>query len=121
MIVGALGEVGGGFCEDAFADFEVGGAAGVAGVGDGDADGLVGGVGEEAALVGVDGVEEAFAAEVAVLHDRKRPAIEGEGGAVGDPEGAQGGGLLRGPKGDSLDGELWFGGWGRGRTRFCGW
>ena len=41
----------------------------------GDADGLVGGVGEQALLAGVDGVEEAFAAEVAVLDD-------GEGAAV---------------------------------------
>ena len=41
----------------------------------GDVDRLVGGVGEEAFLVGVDGVEEAFAAEVAVFYD-------GEGAAV---------------------------------------
>ena len=41
----------------------------------GDVDGLVGGVGEQALFVRVDGIEEAFAAEGAVFDD-------GEGAAV---------------------------------------
>ncbi len=120
-VVGALGDVGGGLGEDALGDFKVGGAAGVAGVGDRDADGLVGGVGEEAALVGVDGVEEAFAAEVAVFDDGEGAAVEGEGGGVGDPEGAQGGGVAAGTITSRARWGAWSGGWGRGRTRFCGW
>jgi hypothetical protein len=39
----------------------------------GDVDGLVGGVGEQAFFVGVNGVEQSFAGEVAVFDD-------GEGG-----------------------------------------
>ena len=55
----------------------------------GDVDGLVGGVGEQALLVGVDGVEEAFAAEVAVFDDGEGAAVEREAGGVGDPERAE--------------------------------
>ena len=68
----------------------------------GDADGLVDGVGEQAVLVGMDGIEQAFAAEVAVLDDGEGAAVEGEVGGVGDPEGAQRDGLLRRPEGDAL-------------------
>ncbi len=89
-----------------FCDAEVGDACGSCWRRSGDADGLVGGVGEEAPLVGVDGVEEAFAAEGAVFDDGEGASVEGEVAGVGDPEGAEGCGLLRRPEGDSLDGEL---------------
>src|SRR5665213_1288804 len=55
----------------------------------GDVDGLVGGVGEQAALVGVDGIEETFAAEVAVFDESEAAAVEGETGGVFDPERAE--------------------------------
>ena len=37
----------------------------------------------------MDGIEQAFAAEVAVFDDGEAAAVEGEVGGVGDPEGAQ--------------------------------
>ena len=65
----------------------------------GDADGLVDGVGEQALFGRMDGVEEAFAAEVAVFDDGEGAAVEGEAGGVGDPERAQRwSGLLRRPE-----------------------
>ncbi len=101
-----LGDVSGGLLQDAFADGEVLDAVGVIAMVDGDADGLVGGVGEETPLAGVDGVEEAFAGETAVLDDGEGAAIEGEVGDVGDPERAQGLELLWGPEGDTLGVDL---------------
>ena len=68
-------DVEGGLTEDAFADGDVFDVVGVVGVVGGDSNGLIGGVGEQAALVGVDGIEEAFATEVSVFDD-------GEGAAV---------------------------------------
>ncbi len=90
-----FGDFAGLFFQDAFAYGDAGDVAGVVAVVGGDADGLVGGVGEEAALVGVDGVEEAFAAEAAVLDDGEAAAVEGEVAGVGDPEGAERTGLAR--------------------------
>ena len=92
-------DVEGGLLEDAFVYGDVFDAVGVIGVVGGDADGLVGCVGEKAALVGVDGIEEAFAAEVSVFDDGEGAAVESEVGGVGDPEGAQGYGLLCRPEG----------------------
>jgi hypothetical protein len=54
----------------------------------GDVDGLVGGVGEEAFFVRVDGVEEAFAAEVAVFDEGEAAPVEGKAGGIGDPQSA---------------------------------
>jgi fibronectin-binding autotransporter adhesin len=74
-----------------------------------DVDGLVGGVGEQAFFVGVDGVEEAFAAEVAVFDDGEAAAVERLAGGVGDPEGAQGlrgGGAVGGDEGDAVGGDF---------------
>ena len=88
-----LGDVEGGLLEDAFAGGDVLTRLGVVGVVGGDADGLVDGVGEQALLGGMDGVEQAFAAEVAVLDDGEGAAVEREVGGVGDPERAQRRGL----------------------------
>ena len=88
-----LGELGGLLAEDTFGDGNTLDALGVVGEVGGDADGLVGGVGEETALVGMDGVEEAFAAKVSVFDDGEAAAVKGEVAGVGDPEGAQGRGL----------------------------
>ena len=45
---------------------------------DGDMDGLVCGVGEQAFFAGVDGIEEAFAAKGAGLHDGEAASVERE-------------------------------------------
>ena len=71
---------------------------------DGCMDGLIGGVGEQAFFVGVDGVEEAFAAEVAVFDDREGAAVERKAGGVGDPERAEGLGDAVVGVGDERDG-----------------
>ena len=76
--------------EDALGGADEGDVAGVVVAFGGDVDGLVGGVGEQALFVGVDGVEEAFAAEVAVFDDGEAAAVEREAGGVGDPERAEG-------------------------------
>ncbi len=56
----------------------------------------------------MNGVEQAFTAEAAILDDGKRTTIEGEMRRVGDPKGAKGNRFGRRPKGDalSLDGGL---------------
>jgi len=76
------------------------------GVVGGDADGLIGGVGEETALGGVDGVEEAFAPEVSVFDDGEAAAVEGEVAGVFDPEGAEGDGVGGRPEADALGVDL---------------
>ena len=111
-VVGVVVDIADDLGEDALRNRQALHVAGAGVGGERDVDGLVGGVGEQAAFVGVDGVEQAFAAEAAGLDDRERPAIEREVRGVGDPEGAEGYGLLGGPEGDALDGEFWFAGWG---------
>jgi len=84
-----LGDLAGLLSEDASDDGEGEDALRVVRVVGRDGDGGIGGVGEEAALVGMDGVDETLASEVAVLNDGEAASVEGEVGGVSNPEGAQ--------------------------------
>ena len=92
--------------QDAFGRGERGGLHGVVLRLGGDAHGLINGVGEQALLGGMDRVEQAFAAEVAVFDDGEGAAIEREVGGVGDPESAQRRGLARRPERHALGVDL---------------
>ena len=75
-------------------------------VGDLDARGLVGGVGEQTALAGMDGIEQAFAGKFAALEDGEAAGVEGELRLVFKPDGAERARVAAAPEGDVLGGEF---------------
>ena len=58
-----------------------------------DADGLIGGIGEQALFAGMDGIEQALAGKLAALKDGEAARVERQLGLVFKPDGAQRRGL----------------------------
>ena len=75
-------------------------------VGDLDAHGLIGGVGEQTAFAGMDGIEQAFAGKFAALEDGEAAGVEGELRFVFEPDGAEGTRIVAAPQGDVLGGKF---------------
>ena len=104
--VGGVGDIAGGLDQDAVVHGDVAQGVGVVLLGAADFYGLVGGVGEEALFAGMDGIEEAFAGELAALEDGEAAGVEGELRVVFEPDGAEWVAVGRAPEGDVLGGEF---------------
>src|SRR5205814_7193142 len=88
--VGVLGDFAGGFDHHPVVHGDVVEGAGVGETGAMDLDGLAGCLGEEAALAGMDGIEEAFGGKLAALEDGEAARTEAEIAVVFEPAGAEG-------------------------------